>query len=116
MGGVESLKNERTPRENYINLRVSKEEQTRIAENAKANGLSISEFLRELGTEQRVKQSAIDEETAKELRRLLFAIGNNVNQLARKANAGQVQLIGLNKVQEELSKVWQLLNYSLRKK
>lgn len=114
-GGGEFLENERTPRENYINLRVSKKEQTRISEQPKANGLSVSEFLRELGLEQKLKQSTIGEETAKELRRLLFAIGNHVNQLVGKANAGQVQVIGLNEVHEELSKVWQLLNYSLRK-
>lgn len=105
MGSRESLKNESTSREKYINLRVSKKEQERISEQAKANGFCVSECLRELGLEQRVKQSQIAEETAKEWRRLLFAIGNHVNQLTRKANAGMVQVIGLNEVQEELSKV-----------
>jgi Bacterial mobilisation protein (MobC) len=115
MGGGESLKNERTPRKKYINLRVSKKEQERISEQAKSNGLSVSECLREFGLEQTLKQSQLDKATAKEWRRLLFTIGNHLNQLTRKANAGQVQVISLNEVQEELSKIWQLLNFSLRK-
>jgi hypothetical protein len=71
-------------------LQISKKKQERISEQAKTNGLSVSECLREFGLEQTLKQSQLDKATAKEWRRLLFTIGNHLNQLARKANAGQV--------------------------
>ena len=67
-------------------LRVSPDEKALIARNADELGLSLSAFLRAAGMGQRVsaRRPAANDEAIRQL----AMIGNNINQIARRANSG----------------------------
>lgn len=67
-------------------LRVSPDEKAVIARNAADLGLGLSAFLRAAGMGQRVsaRRPAANDEAIRQL----AMIGNNINQIARKANTG----------------------------
>ena len=68
----------------WLKARASSAERAAIKSRAAASGLSLSEYLR-----QQAIHGAIIQKTPladRELTRSLAAIGNNLNQIARKAN------------------------------
>ena len=69
----------------YSNFRVTEEEKALIKEKAKASGLSLSDFQRKACLEpiMVVKDNIIDREAIHQL----LKIGNNLNQIAKHANA-----------------------------
>ena len=69
-----------------ICLRLSQEEKTLLENSARCCGLSKTAYLRRLilGAEVR----ALPSQEIKALRTEIHHIGNNINQIARKANAG----------------------------
>ena len=69
-----------------IDVRASVEDKAKIAANAKAAGLSTSDFLRSLGVGTVIKAPKPPEE-----RRALAGIANNLNQVARRVHAGQAE-------------------------
>jgi hypothetical protein len=72
-------------RESFIKIRVSPEELEAITHNAQACGRPVSTYLRELGLNRkpRARPRGIEREAIHQLARA----GNNLNQLARAANA-----------------------------
>ena len=75
------------PSKNYeICLRLSEAQAQKLRQNAKACGLSKTAYLRRLieGAELKARPS----QELRQLRTEIHHIGNNVNQLARKFNAG----------------------------
>lgn len=96
-----------------VPIRLSDEEFERCKEKADALGKSVPAFLRELALRQKVaapRPPFVDREGAQEIARELRAIGNNVNQLARRANEGAVRVVELDAVQKELAEIWRLLS------
>lgn len=99
-----------------IKFRVSDHEFERLTQMAEGLKMSVPAFCKAKAQGAKVRSPLIDREGAHELARQLRAIGNNVNQLTRRANEGytisQAELQG---IREELGKLWQQLNSALQK-
>ena len=67
---------------------------------------TVSTYLRECGLEKTIVSVRGLDVVATELRR----IGNNINQITRAVNSGQLYSINLYETQERLGELWQLLN------
>ncbi len=92
-------------RANAILVRLSDTEITYLEQQAQNAGLKREPYIRKLimGTEIRPRPP---DEYAKLLREL-SAIGNNINQLAYKANGiGVIQVKEVQKMREALDKIW----------
>lgn len=66
----------------WIKLRVTPEEKKVIAAKAAAQGLTVTDFLRQRALDYRLRQTALEKERIRQIAR----IGANLNQLARWAN------------------------------
>lgn len=103
---------ENRKRQRMVPIRLSDEEFERCKEKADVLGLSVPGFLRELALQQKVKPPhppLIEREGALEIARELRAIGNNINQLAKRANEG-TRVVELSAVQKELAEIWRRLS------
>ena len=88
-----------------ISFRVTPEEKARLER--KSRGYDrLSDYLRDcvLGKEIIVIEGV--DRVADELRR----IGNNLNQLTRAVNMGQIQAVDLSGMRKEVAMLWQSLN------
>jgi predicted DNA binding CopG/RHH family protein len=95
---VNSIKRENKDR--TIPLRVTQHEYASIKSKATLAGLSVSEYLRKLGTGHPV-QARFD----KDEKRNLQGIGTNLNQLAAFANKGYFYQKPITEVLEELKRI-----------
>ncbi len=73
---------ERIIRNAIINMRVTSDEKDIITAKAKAQGQTVTDFLRQRALDYRLRQTPLEKERIRELAR----IGANINQLARWAN------------------------------
>jgi hypothetical protein len=89
-----------------INLRVTLNEQVQLEEIAKTYGLNVVEFVR-----RRALQKQLPKFTMSGLQRDLIIelsrIGNNINQMSKRANQGNPNLKGL---ENELLDLYKQLN------
>lgn len=89
-----------------INLRVTLNEQVQLEEIAKTYGLNVVEFVR-----RRALQKQLPKFTMPGLKRDLLIelsrIGNNINQMSKRANQGNPNLKGL---ENELLNLYKQLN------
>lgn len=109
---------ENRKRQRMVPIRLSDEEFERCREKADALGLSVPSYLRKLAIHQKVKPPRaplVDREGALEIARELRAIGVNVNQLAKRVNAGALQAVGLDEVRKELAEIWRRLSSEVPK-
>jgi hypothetical protein len=94
-----------------LNFRVTKEEKRMIEEKAFIKYDSIAPYLRDcvLGKEIYVITglSGLQDE--------LRPIGNNLNQLTRAVNMGEITAVDLTGMKEEVANIWQLLKSTLQK-
>lgn len=91
-----------------INFRVSDLEYQRLEQMAKDAGMSVPTFCKKKAQGARIKPPKVNKEGAVEIARQLRAIGNNVNQLARRANEGNaIPREELQGIQKELQAIWQ---------
>ncbi|MCF2495617.1 plasmid mobilization protein [Dyadobacter chenhuakuii] len=95
---LNSIKRENKNR--TIPLRVTNHEYASIKSKATLAGLSVSEYLRKLGTGHPV-QARFD----KDEKRNLQGIGTNLNQLAAFANKGYFYQKSITEVLEELKRI-----------
>lgn len=72
-------------KEQHINLRITSSEKAVIAAKAGRAGLTTGEYIRRAALGKKVV-----EKVPNELRQQLSTAGNNLNQLTRLANAGQL--------------------------
>lgn len=92
-----------------ISIRLSEKEYAHLKEQAGLAGLKIEPFLRNLISG--VKMKPRPKEEWAELIRQLSAIGNNINQIAHRANIhGLTDKQTLFNVQEELAKIRQKMD------
>lgn len=99
-----------------IKFRVSDLEFEKLEQMAKASGMSVPTFCKKKAQGARMASPKIDREGAFEIARQLRAIGNNVNQLSRRANEGYAIPKGeLQDVQKELHALWQQLSSAIQK-
>jgi hypothetical protein len=95
---------------------VSDLEFERLEQMAKAFQMSVPAFCKKKAQGTRMRPPKIDREGAFEIARQLRGIGNNVNQLTRRANEGKaVPKEELKGIQKELQAIWQQLNSAIQK-
>ena len=97
-------------RNRVVPIRFSDHELSVIDANAKKAHLSRTEFLVSAGMDKPIVIIDDLKPMLAELRR----IGNNVNQLTRKANSGEIYAVGLTEINEQLGAVAAGL-YSIQK-
>ena len=88
-------------RNHVVPIRFSDHELSVIDANAKRANMSRTEYLVSAGMDKPIVILDDLKPMLAELRR----IGNNVNQLTRKANSGEVYVVGLNEINEQLGAV-----------
>ena len=88
-------------RNHVVPIRFSDHELLVIDANAKRANMSRTEFLVSAGMNKPIVILDDLKPMLSELRR----IGKNVNQLTRKANSGEVYVVGLNEINEQLGEV-----------
>ncbi len=88
-------------RNHVVPIRFSDHELSVIDANAKKAHMSRTEYLVSAGMGKPIVILDDLKPTLTELRR----IGNNVNQLTRKANSGEVYVVGLNEINEQLGAI-----------
>lgn len=94
-----------------VKFRVNEREYERLEQMAKSLNMSVPKFCKMKAQGSKVKPPKIDREGALEIARQLRAMGNNVNQLAKRANEGYaIPSEELQGIREELGKLWQQLN------
>lgn len=94
-----------------VNFRVNASEYERLEQMAKEVGMSVPTFCKKKAQGARMRQPKINRDGAFEIAKQLRAIGNNVNQLAKGANAGKaIPNEELQGIQKELQELWQQLN------
>ena len=81
-----------------ITVRCTEDERDKIRERAGKHGLKLSDYvLRSALGKKIVVVNGLDE-----VIRQMKAIGNNVNQIARAVNEGQLKAVGLEAVHQDL--------------
>ncbi|MYL22046.1 plasmid mobilization relaxosome protein MobC [Halobacillus litoralis] len=99
-----------------IKFRVSDDEFERLEQMAKNVQMSVPSFAKKKAQGARMRPPKIDREGAFEMARELRAIGNNVNQISRRANQGHtIPAEELKEVQKELQAIWQQFNSAIQK-
>ena len=88
-------------RNHVVPIRFSDHELSVIDANAKRANMSRTEFLVSAGMNKPIVILDDLKPMLSELRR----IGNNINQLTRKVNSGEVYVVGLNEINEQLGEV-----------
>ena len=92
-----------------ILFRLNEQENQFFREQVAMSGYSAQEYMRRRLIEDQIIKPRPAGEMA-EIRRELSAIGNNVNQVARKVNStGQVSVEDFQKVAQCLDNVWHLV-------
>ena len=89
-----------------INLRVTLNEQVQLEEIAKTYGLNVVEFVRRRALQKQLPKFTIPS-LQRDLLIELSRIGNNINQMSKKANQGSPNLKGL---EIELVNLYKQLN------
>ena len=88
-------------RNHVVPIRFSDHELSVIDANANRANMSRTEYLVSAGMDKPIVILDDLKPMLTELRR----IGNNVNQLTRKVNSGEVYVVGLNEINEQLGEV-----------
>jgi hypothetical protein len=98
------ISDEKVTKEAHINMRIAASDKHTIEGKAKQAGLSVTEYLRRAGLNR-----TIVERVPPELRRQLGAAGSNLIQLTRLATAGKLPGVGIEQLNELLTRLLQTL-------
>src|SRR5690625_3919113 len=95
-----------------IKFRVSDHEYEELEQTANNFHMSVPAFAKKRALGYRMKPPKVDKSGAIEIAKQLRAIGNNVNQLTKRANAsnGKIDSEELQAIKKELHKIWQQFN------
>ncbi len=101
-----------------IKFRVSEQEFDRLEATAESHQISVPAFAKKRALGYHMPQLKIDKAGAIEMAKELRAIGNNVNQLSKRANATNdvINDEELQVIQKELRKIWQQFSEALQKR
>ena len=94
------------PKTAILKFRVTPAERDLIEQKALGSYRTVSRYLRDCALGKEIVVVPGIDAAAEELRR----IGNNLNQIARAVNSGQVRAVDLTKTAEGVKEIWQLLN------
>ena len=90
-----------------ISVRLNEQEHEHLKKQAAISGYPMEPFIRALIMGVNLRPRPPDEYA--EIRRQLAAIGNNINQLARKANAGFASRDEITRALRMLDRVYELM-------
>src|SRR5699024_2649196 len=95
-----------------IKLRVSDHEYEDLEQTANNVRMSVPALAKRRAQGYRMKRPKVHKSGAMEIAKQLRAIGNNVNQLTKRANAsnGKNDSEELQAIKKELHKIWQQFN------
>src|SRR5699024_5950919 len=95
-----------------IKFRVSDHEYEELEQTANNFHMSVSAFAKKRAMGYRMKRAKVDKSGAMEIEKTMRAIGNNVNQITRRANAsnGKIDSEELQAIKKELHEIWQQFN------
>lgn len=105
-------RSESRKRTSLVGVRLTEEEFNTIQNKADALSLTPASYLRNVGLNKKISMPKIERDVAIQLAKQLQAVGTNLNQLARVANAtGNIEAEKqLQAVREVLNDVWRSLN------
>ena len=90
-----------------LHIRLDEDERAALEKGLQASGLPLSAYLRKLILGERIQ--AAPSEELRRLRTEIHQIGNNINQLARKANAGFASRDEVTRALRMLDRVYELM-------
>lgn len=77
------------PRPHRVNVRLSPEEYSQVAQYSRELAITPAEYLRRLSTKKPLpKRGSFDRDAQRQIWREIHAIGNNLNQLTHNSNKG----------------------------
>ncbi len=94
-----------------INIRLTEKEKKLIELKAKKCNMTVTKYI----ISSCLKDNIIVIDGLNKVDTELRRIGNNINQLTRLCNEGKINVIGLEDLKSEVSKIWQLLNLLTQK-
>lgn len=105
-------RSENRKRTQLVGVRLSEDEHQVLATKAAAVGVSCADLMRSAGLGKKVASPKVDREGALTLAKELRAVGVNLNQLAKVANAsGHVEVQQeLADLREVLDRIWRSLS------
>src|SRR5699024_3989653 len=91
-----------------LKFRVSDNEYEELEQRSNNLHMSVPAFAKKRAMGYRMKPPKVDKSGAIEIAKQLRAIGNNVNQLTRRANAsnGKIDSEELQAIKKELHEIW----------
>jgi len=93
-----------------IHYRLSELEYQKLATSANQIGLSTSAYAKKLALRSKLVEPKFNHDDAVQLNLALARIGNNLNQLAKRANADNpIALANVNALRSEVNQLWQQL-------
>lgn len=108
---MSGAKKENRASSRQIKFRVDDSEYEKLEQTASSFNMSVPAFAKKRALGYRMIPPKIDKVGAIEIARQLRAIGNNVNQLTKRANANDsINSEQLQAVEKELHGIWQQLN------
>jgi hypothetical protein len=96
-------KPESEKRSTALKCYVTQSEKDEIEDNAALAGMSVSDFLRDLGMGHELDHTANSEELQK-VRYLLGKIGGHTNQIAKAVNQGKIDRLDESRVEMEVTR------------
>lgn len=101
--------------ERRLGIRLTEEEENLIRERMKDSGIdNLSAYIREMALNGYMIN--VDVTDVKEMCRLLSRYGNNINQIAKRANeSGVVNPSDIHSIQSQMDEMFQLMRRILKK-
>lgn len=96
-----------------VNFRLSADEFERLTTSASTLGMTPSAYAKSLAVKARLVRPKFDHETGVQVNLALRRLGTNLNQLARKANAGDLsplQADQLAEIRKAVNEIWRQLS------
>lgn len=104
-------KGEQLKKTERIEIRLTPEQKTKIVNNSIKAKTTISDFV----IKSAINQEIVIYDDLGKLVTQLRKLGNNVNQLTKKAHQGQINCVDLEGTKKELNQIWQSLNLLITK-
>lgn len=94
-----------------IEIRLTPEQKTKIVNNSIKAKTTISDFV----LKSAINQEIVIYDDLGKLVTQLRKLGNNVNQLTKKANQGLITCVDLEETKKELKQIWESLSLLITK-
>jgi hypothetical protein len=105
--------NPKTSSRKQINFRLSDEDFQKLTASALTMGMTPSAYAKSLAVKSRLVKPKFDHETGVQVNFALRRLGTNLNQLARKANSGDLsplQAKQLGEIRKAVNDIWRQLS------